>query len=542
MKTVVATAVAGIIGGGAIWWMVTGGAGVFEPSPAAGPQPVAPVIQIIPTSTPTQIPTTIPTSTSTPDPTNTPQPTSTTTQQATYTPIPTSTPTPTDTPLPAATHTPTVTVTPTMTFTPTATPPVCGHVELTLMGAGKKHDPCYTPTPTPDPSANNAPASTATAAAQATVPTPAPAVIPMPTIAAGAASSLSTPYATAAPEDANDPSLLHLEEKQYMLELINNERDQAGLNPVEMGDNIAAQLHSESALKNCFASHWGVDGLKPYMRYSLAGGHQANAENGHGSDYCVTHSDGYAAIDSVEEEIRQAMNGWMRSPGHRRNILDKFHKKVNIGLAWDRYNFLAYQHFEGDYVEYAELPSIENGRLSFSGTAKNGVRFSEKTDLSVQVYYDPPPRDLTRGQISRTYCYSLGVQVASLRPPVERGWRYRETAFPKTYSPCPDPYEVPHDAAGPNSVDEALEFWEEAYDASGTPEEETIFVPWITASGWTASDQTFSVTANLGDVLKEHRRGGVYTILVWGKIDGEDVVISEYSIFQGITPPNTYAR
>ena len=414
------------------------------------------------------------------------------------------------------------------------------------MGAGKKHDPCYTPTPTPDPSANYTPASNVAAVTQATAATPTPVVVPVPTIVAiattGASSLLSTPVATATLNRANGPNLLHLEGKQYMLELINAEREQAGLNPVEMGNNIAAQLHSESALENCFASHWGMDGLKPYMRYSLAGGYQSNAENGHGSDYCITHSDGYAAIDSVEEEIRQAMDGWLRSPGHRRNILDKFHKKVNIGMAWDRYNFLAYQHFEGDYVEYEELPSIENGRLSFSGTPRNGVRFGEKTDLSVQVYYDPPPRDLTRGQISRTYCYRLGVQVASLRPPVERGWRYRETAFPKTYRPCPDPYAVPHGTPGANSVDEALEIWEEAYDASGTLEEETIFVPWLTASGWVASDQTFSVTANIGDVLKEHRRGGVYTILVWGKIDGEDVVISEYSIFQGITPPDAYAR
>ena len=414
------------------------------------------------------------------------------------------------------------------------------------MGAGKKHDPCYTPTPTPDPNANYTPASNVAAVTQAAAATPTPVVVPVPTIVAiattGASSLLSTPVANATLNRANGPNLLHFEEKQYMLELINAEREQAGLNPVEMGDNIGAQLHSESALENCFASHWGMDGLKPYMRYSLAGGYQSNAENGHGSDYCITHSDGYAAIDSVEEEIRQAMAGWMRSPGHRRNILDKFHKKVNIGMAWDRYNFLAYQHFEGDYVEYEELPYIENGRLSFSGTARNGVRFGEKTDLSVQVYYDPPPRDLTRGQISRTYCYSLGVQVASLRPPVERGWRYRETAFPKTYRPCPDPYDVPHDTPGANSVDEAHEIWEEAYDDSRTLEEETIFVPWITASGWVASDQTFSVTANIGDVLKEHRRGGVYTILVWGKIDGEDVVISEYSIFQGITPPDTYAR
>ena len=413
MKKEVGAALAGMIGGGVIWLMATGGSGVFGPSPSDRPQPVAPAIRIIPTDTPTQTPTTMPTptSTSTPNPTNTPQPTSTPTQQATNTPIPTSTPT--NTPLATATRTPTVTVTPTATFTPTSTPPVCGHVELTLMGAGKKHDPCYTPTPTPDPGANYAPASTVTAVLQATATTPTPAMVPMPTSAplasTGLSSSMSTPVANAAPDDVNGPNLLHLEEKQYMLELINAEREQAGLNPVEMGDNIAAQLHSESALGNCFASHWGMDGLKPYMRYSLAGGYQANSENGHGSDYCITHSDGYAAIDSIEEEIRQAMDGWMRSPGHRRNILDKSHKKVNIGLAWDRFNFFAYQHFEGDYVEYEELPAIENGRLSFSGAAKDGVRFGEKTDMSVQVYYDPPPHNLTRGQVSRTYCYRLGV-------------------------------------------------------------------------------------------------------------------------------------
>ena len=77
-----------------------------------------------------------------------------------------------------------------------------------------------------------------------------------------------------------------------MLEKINFERTKAGVPIVELGDNVAAQLHAESALENCYASHWGIDGLKPYMRYSLAGGYQSNAENGHGSDYCITSSDG----------------------------------------------------------------------------------------------------------------------------------------------------------------------------------------------------------------------------------------------------------
>ncbi|MXY47079.1 MAG: CAP domain-containing protein [Chloroflexi bacterium] len=44
-------------------------------------------------------------------------------------------------------------------------------------------------------------------------------------------------------------------EKQYMLALINAERKKAGVSPVELGDNIAAQLHAESSLANCFSSH-----------------------------------------------------------------------------------------------------------------------------------------------------------------------------------------------------------------------------------------------------------------------------------------------
>ena len=45
--------------------------------------------------------------------------------------------------------------------------------------------------------------------------------------------------------------------------------------------------------------------------------------------------------------------------------------------------------------------------------------------------------------------------------------------------------------------------------------------------------------ADLTDVLTEHGEG-VYSLIVWGKIDEEDVVISEYSIFHGITPLDTY--
>ena len=325
-----------------------------------------------------------------------------------------------------------------------------------------------------------------------------------------------------------------------MLELINAERTSAGLNPVVLGDNIAAQLHAEIALANCFSSHWGIDGLKPYMRYSLAGGYQSNGENVSGLDYCIDASDGYAAEGSLKTRVDEAMTGWMNSAGHRRNILRKWHQKVNIGIAYDRYNTTMIQHFEGDYVAYDSMPSISNDILSLSGTTKNGVTFREPGDLGVQIFYDPPPHELTVGQVARTYCYDSGRKLASLRRPLTGGYYWPTDIFTSTYKPCPNPDDVPADTPAPRSADEAHLVWQQAYNASQSRVAQTITLPWITASEWTASGASFAVRADISGLLRQ-RGSGVYSVTVWGKIDGEDAVISEYSIFHGITPPDTYS-
>ncbi len=405
-----------------------------------------------------------------------------------------SVPTLTPIPEPASTYV----STPTRSLTPTLTP---------VLGSAIK------PTSTPQD---------ASAPSIATIPKPLP---------------TATPVQTPAP--LPPPYLRHHDAKLYMLELINSERTRAGVPPVTLGNNIAAQLHAESSLANCFSSHWGADGLKPYMRYSLAGGYQTNGENGSGSDYCIRASDRYRALGNIEAEIREMMEDWMNSPGHRRNILGKWHKKVNIGLAWDRYNMVGYQHFEGGFVQYDQLPQIMNGTLSLSGSALNGLRFSRKKELGAQIYYDPPPHSLTRGQVSRTYCYDSGLQIAALRYPLTGNSFWTEDEFTNSYSPCPDPYDVSPEAPAPRSPDEAHRFWEQAYAASRAQREQTVTIPWVTASKWTARGTDFSITANVSKLLSKYGPG-VYTVLLWGEVGGEDVPISEYSIFHEIEPPGTY--
>ena len=403
-------------------------------------------------------------------------------------------PSPTPIPKPASTYG----STPTRSLTPPLTP---------VLGSAIK------PTSTPQD---------ASAPFRATIPKPKPTTTPVQT-----------------PTPLPPPDLRHHDTKLYMLELINSERTRAGVPPLTLGDNIAAQLHAESSLANCFSGHWGADGLKPYMRYSLAGGYQTNGENGSGSDYCIRASDRYRALGNIEAEIREMMEGWMNSPGHRRNILGKWHRKVNIGLAWDRYNMVGYQHFEGGFVQYDQLPQIMNGTLSMSGSALYGLRFSRREELGLQIYYDPPPHALTRGQVSRTYCYDSGLQIAALRYPLTGNSFWSEDEFTKRYSPCPDPYDVSPEAPAPRSHDEAHRFWQQAYAASQAQRERTVIVPWVTASKWTARGTDFSITANVSKLLSKYGPG-VYTVLLWGEVGGEDVPISEYSIFHEIEPPDTY--
>ena len=84
-------------------------------------------------------------------------------------------------------------------------------------------------------------------------------------------------------------------------------------------------------------------------------------------------------------------------------------------------------------------------------------------------------------------------------------------------------------------------FWQEAYDASQALTPRPITVAWITARQWTASGDTFSVSADLGDVLATHGKG-VYSLIVWGSIGSEAIVISRYSVFHDVVPPGTYSN
>lgn len=497
----------------------------------------------VPTATPLVIVVTAtPTTTATSVPTVTPVPTTAPTATLVHTPVMVVEPirpivAPTGTPAPLFIETPVVVTfempspivvpaaTPTFTAVPTATPTLAPTETPTALATPT---PTTVPTKIPTPTATAVPTETLTPTA---TPTPTetltPTSTPTPTVT-------PTPTATATPTPTVVPNLRHLELKQYMLVLINDHRAEAGLAPLVLGDNIAAQIHAENSLAHCISSHWGIGGLKPEMRYTLAGGQQTSSENVRGLDFCLTSRS--VSID-IRDEVEKAVDGLMDSSGHRRTILGPYYRKLNVGLAWDRHNVKVVQQFEGDYIDYTAVPAINGSELTLAGATRNGVELFGSTDISISLFFNQIG-PLTRGQIARTYCSDVGLRVASLRRSLPEKRVYTADTFTRTYRPCPDPRDVPADTPPPRSPGEASELWQEVYDRSQERPEITITVPWITAFKWQVGDNAFSIGADIGDVLAVHGPG-VYMCLVWGWMPEvqERILISKFAIFYGMDAP-----
>ena len=232
-----------------------------------------------------------------------------------------------------------------------------------------------------------------------------------------------------------------------MLHLTNEARAEAGVPPVQMGTNPAAQMHAEAALAGCYSAHWDEWGLKSYHRYTLMGGQGASGENVLGSNYCIKPGENYAYIGPMHLEVKKAVQGWMESPGHQRTILDPNHTVLNTGIAHDKFNTVMVQLFDTDYVEYTIKPNIApTETLEMSGTV-HGATLDTENLVPVQVLYDPPLMPLNRGQLAGTYSLCQPRKIGYVVKPLTGGRFYPDPQVRydiQTYQ-CVNPYEVPKD-------------------------------------------------------------------------------------------------
>jgi uncharacterized protein YkwD len=125
------------------------------------------------------------------------------------------------------------------------------------------------------------------------------------------AESVKLPYKVARANVRKD-----LEAK--MLDLVNEERQKAGLKPVAADPEMAvvARAHSRDMFAKGFFAHVNLDGKDPFERMRAGGVRFRTA----GENLALART------------LQQAHNGLMNSPGHRANILQPRFGRLGIGI------------------------------------------------------------------------------------------------------------------------------------------------------------------------------------------------------------------
>jgi uncharacterized protein YkwD len=124
------------------------------------------------------------------------------------------------------------------------------------------------------------------------------------------------------------PKALHAQTKptkesirNSVLYLVNQQRQRYGRRPLRFDSKLtrAAQSHSEDMARYRRISHVGSDGSSVGMRVKRTGYRYRNvAEN----------------VAQGQDTSREVMISWMRSPDHRRNLLNSSYTEIGIGVAY----------------------------------------------------------------------------------------------------------------------------------------------------------------------------------------------------------------
>ncbi|MFY9618957.1 MAG: CAP domain-containing protein [Pyrinomonadaceae bacterium] len=185
----------------------------------------------------------------------------------------------------------------------------------------------------------------------------------------------------------------------HLLNQVNIERAEARVSPLKL-DRLActvAEKHATEMARNNFLSHWGLDGRKPYHRYSFAGGVEAIQENGGAINTTTPIASAEVPIHlmqmhrSMHDEVAPA-------DGHRKTILNPIHTHVGFGYADYGFCVRLCELYVARYVAidpYAVTASPRD-RILLSGRLLEPTYSLESIDVFYEPLPSPPDRDWLR--------------------------------------------------------------------------------------------------------------------------------------------------
>ena len=207
-----------------------------------------------------------------------------------------------------------------------------------------------------------------------------------------------------------------------VLAMINEEREVEKVGPVVL-DDLATEVatkHAWDTLKGGFTSHWGSDGLKPYHRYSFAGGTEATAENVSSAD-----SLGSTKLPDLKQDTSYLhLRLYQEKPpndGHRRTVLLPHHTHVGIGIVVHELRLRLVELFLSRYVDVKPVvrEAKAGAKVAFAGKIRGSYRFN-----NIEVHYEPMPKPPELEWLRTPRSYGLPNETRILRPKLPQPLAY----------------------------------------------------------------------------------------------------------------------
>jgi uncharacterized protein YkwD len=215
--------------------------------------------------------------------------------------------------------------------------------------------------------------------------------------------------------------------RRTLLNLINEQRRVAGAPPVELDDTAsrAGVGHATELARDNFLSHWNQAGLLPYMRYSLVGGTDYNAENVSRLSGIHPAEKGDRLIEYLKEMHNSMHDEKPPRDGHRQTILNPAHTHVGFGIAVEGEHLALTEEFLSRYVVMDPPPKSLKPGLKFplSGRLLDPMKCQLYT---IVIYFEPIPKPMTIAQLNRTYAYGFPAESRQLKPVLTNGAIYAD--------------------------------------------------------------------------------------------------------------------
>jgi len=213
--------------------------------------------------------------------------------------------------------------------------------------------------------------------------------------------------------------------RENLLQLINEERDVAKLPMLEI-DELATKVathHAEDMANGEFASHWGRDGLKPYQRYSFAGGYHATQENVSAAD-----STWSAKLEDLKQDTAYLhVRLYQETPpndGHRKAILGPQHTHVGFGLALNKLRLRMVELFVSKYVKLE--PVAQSAKPGSEFHLAGRLLQSSYLLNAIEVFYEPLPMPPELSWLRQRRSYGLPDESKMLKPILPAPYLYAD--------------------------------------------------------------------------------------------------------------------